>query len=351
MAIFCGHLAVKRDHYFTSYCQNGVFKRKKLNVLVKLEEHECKVPHIHSAAKVANSVELCGANAERYKIGFKIPTVDNSFLTFVETCYDPTTQSAVMSSHKLFGNRCKNGKCSGDFKAKLTANPDASQVTDVNSCYSVDSQKTRLPSVVKDDKTKFFSKGQLTPAADGLNSNFAKASNYYLNVVPQWTVIKDGNWLKVEEAAREIADAYGYTEVHTGTIGSINYDDKKSLCDSGINIPSWVYKVVKVDDVVDGKNVEKGIAFVTSNKATMTAEELASAKAPCTDVCDSLGLLQDDKQRSDFQKGYTICCEIKDLKKKVSLPINAEQIVTLRNQQKDAKDLKRCTAKFCRNEK
>lgn len=127
-----------------------------------------------------------------------------------------------------------------------------------------------------------------------------------MNVAPQFQIVNGGNWLRVENIARNLASNYE-TEltIYSGTLGQLRLPSTGgkqklvSLLDEGkIIIPQYFYKII-IDE-----RARSGIVFVTYNNPFL---HRAAIRPLCEDVCERSGL--DMKQFSDPRKGYTFCCE------------------------------------------
>jgi hypothetical protein len=84
-------------------------------------------------------------------------------------------------------------------------------------------------------------------------------------------------------------------------------NNKKITLDAkGIEVPKWSWKILNVP------SSSSGIAFVTFNNPFAQ-----SAPTPlCKDICDDYNW--GFANRKILEKGYTICCSVKDLMAAVS---------------------------------
>ncbi|EDS27969.1 deoxyribonuclease I [Culex quinquefasciatus] len=80
-------------------------------------------------------------------------------------------------------------------------------------------------------------------------------------------------------------------------------------------VPKWTWKVVK------SAKKNAGIAFVTSNNPFRTA--ISAGDVLCPDICGSAGWGK--VEFADLSKGYTYCCTVDALMKKVpGIPVEAK---------------------------
>lgn len=153
----------------------------------------------------------------------------------------------------------------------------------------------------------YLARGHLSPDGDMVFASWQWSTYYYINVIPQWQSINNGNWKHIENAVRtKAAQLKRNLVVFTGGFDVLKIDNKKiSLEADGLEVPKWSWKVVK--DSVNGN----GIAFVTYNNPF--AQNVNNL---CTDICNGNGW--DWKERKDYSNGYTICCDVSDIMRTVS---------------------------------
>lgn len=152
--------------------------------------------------------------------------------------------------------------------------------------------------------TSYLSRGHLAADADFVFSSAQFATYFYTNVAPQFQAINGGNWLRVENIARNLAMNYE-TEltVYTGTIGQLRLPNQSGdqiamfMEDDKIVVPLWFYKII-IDEEADS-----AIVFVTSNNPFLHRN---AVRPFCSDVCERSGLSM--KQFQDTRKGFTFCC-------------------------------------------
>lgn len=124
-----------------------------------------------------------------------------------------------------------------------------------------------------------------------------------MNVVPQFQRINNGNWKVIESAVRNKAGSLGEDVIiYTGGFDVLKLNNKKITLDpKGIEVPKWSWKILKVP------SINAGIAFITYNNpfASSTPTPL------CEDICNNFNW--NFANRKILEKGYTICCSVKDL--------------------------------------
>lgn len=128
------------------------------------------------------------------------------------------------------------------------------------------------------------------------------ATYYYINVVPQFQSINNGNWKHIENSVRrKAAQLKRELFVFTGAHEILELKNKKiSLEKNALEVPKWMWKIIM------DKESNAGIGFITFNNPFSS-----SATHLCKDICIEYGW--DWKDRKSFTKGYTICCKIDEL--------------------------------------
>lgn len=256
---------------------------------------------------VVNRNRNCSGNGIFINIGFQLSD-NRGFVNLIDTCYNKKSGSAIYAAHIIQGISIKNAM-------KASQRPSSFKTTEVPSkinaatSFTKASQLKRFTQILgSSDKAEeylnktFLARGHLAPDGDFIMVSWQWSTYYYINVVPQWQSINNGNWKHVEGAVRSKAAALKRNiVVFTGGYDVLKLSNKKiSLEPDGLDVPKWSWKVTI--DSVSGK----GIAFVTYNNPFAS-----SVSKLCDDICDSSGW--EWKERKNFSKGYTICCDVNQL--------------------------------------
>ena len=165
------------------------------------------------------------------------------------------------------------------------------------------------------------------------------ATYFYLNVVPMWQVINNGNWKRMEESVRKLAiDRHLDLEVYAGGIGQLCLPNSAKKC-----TPMFLYepkttdrepsparkKIVKRSKPLAGSSKKpmmpvripipeilfkvvydpvraSGVVFLTINNPYF--EKLDDDYQICPDVCEEINWI--NWAPSAKKKGISYCCKI-----------------------------------------
>lgn len=268
---------------------------------------------------VVNKNHICGGDGVTMSIGFND---ERNFAGLIDVCYSKKRGSSIYTSHTIHGNTIKNAM-------KAQSRPSTFKTTEISpkisaaSSFTKVKQLERLSQILGSDKAEeylnvtYLARGHLTPDADMIFFSWQSSTYYYINVVPQFQSINNGNWKHVENVARSKASQLNRDIlVITGGFDVLKLNNKKiTLEDDGLEVPKWMWKIIKDNDT--------GIAFVTYNNPFES-----SVSNLCNDVCIENGW--DWKERKSFKKGYTICCTVNDLISVIeSIPYSARTIYVM----------------------
>ncbi|EDX06456.1 GD10718 [Drosophila simulans] len=148
-----------------------------------------------------------------------------------------------------------------------------------------------------------INRGHMVASADFLFTDQMGSTFRYLNVVPQFKSINDGNWEKIERWVRSQIPNSSYFRVKSGGIGILTLPDTKGflqsafLAGSKIPVPEWTYKVVR-DATGNGLYV-----FLTYNSTFQ--RERPQCLAICYPVNCPIAL------PNNPDDGFTFCCDPK----------------------------------------
>lgn len=161
--------------------------------------------------------------------------------------------------------------------------------------------------------TKYLERGHLTPHADFVMAYEQFGTYYYMNVIPQFKDVNNGNWLRIEKLTRQIAatlndDLVVYTSYSFNIPAKFSNNKISVLLDENDQnsiIPERLYKVLYYP------KRKSGIVFVVYNNPYK--KHLDSIPNYCKEECN-LANLKEFENLIDPTKGYVMCCKINYLK-------------------------------------
>lgn len=170
----------------------------------------------------------------------------------------------------------------------------------------------------------YFVKGHLVARADQFYFAEQNSTYFYVNVLPMWQTINNGNWKILENLVRRMAGSIGDLDVWTGGLDVLELSGKpiylaedKNTKKSVLPSPKLLFKLVY------SNSTGQGLVFVTANNPFLEDEDVDDyviCKNTEYDVCRTK-----HPKFEDSNKGYTYCCLYKDFMKnplvsKIGLP-------------------------------
>ncbi|XP_058065311.1 uncharacterized protein LOC131214972 [Anopheles bellator] len=303
-------------HHTTITCIDGQqFTLPNRTRPVTFDEIRCR-SSVASAIRTQNAT-CANSRGRLYVIGFEVG--DFPFIKYFQTCYDLEKSSAIYSAHLLPGGSLSYAQINNNRPSfKVGGVTTKLRLTSV---YTQNHQHDRFKKLLSslDDATKYINsksylaKGHLTPDGDAIINNWAEATYFYINAVPQWQVINAGNWLRVENMVRKAAVRLNDTvHVYTGVHDILRLPDvngslvNMTLGEDGlVEVPKWLWKVV----VHVPSN--SAVVFITMNNPFSSNSEHL-----CRNICSSHGWHH--QEFLDSRKGFTICCSLFQAQKSIN---------------------------------
>ncbi|XP_055533586.1 uncharacterized protein LOC129723411 [Wyeomyia smithii] len=261
------------------------------------------------------TTDSCGNGAGQIRnIGFT--TAEGSLVTYIQSCYNVNTASVIYTRHIIPG-RAISYAISESYRPSFKVAGTAGHVSPATS-YTTAQQSIRLATLLGSQEqadqfittSSYMSRGHLAPDADGIFRSWQWATYFYVNVAPQWQVVNAGNWLVVENAARNIAgrlqeDVLIFNGAHDiMTLPHVNGQAIPITLEAGgIEAPKWYWKIIK------SPSTNSAIALITNNDPFRTS--MPAGEMLCADICSSYGW--DNANYANFARGYTYCCTVGSL--------------------------------------
>lgn len=104
---------------------------------------------------------------------------------------------------------------------------------------------------IPDARALIINRGHLVASADFLFIDQMSSTFRYLNIVPQFKTINDGNWEKIERWVRDQLIRTSQFRIKTGGIDVLSLPNESDrICDAylagnKLPVPQWMYKVVR----------------------------------------------------------------------------------------------------------
>jgi hypothetical protein len=306
-------------------CRSGKsFLDVASNKLVTLSKLNCSKNVVGDFQKTE---EACAAGLGKiYLIGFKI---NDEFVKQIEICFNDASASLIYSRHKINGMAIKCKKFYFNWLTTLILAIFADSIKEsdrrgfLSSAISVkpydlytktfqsEMFKTVLNLIPPSDMY-YLSRGHSSPDADFIFTSGQFATYFYLNAMPEFQIINQGNWLKVERLARNVAILERtYIDVITGGHEILSLPHMQTAVRSNlflnavgkfIEVPKYIWKILI------NQRDETAIVLVTSNNPY-----LANPIDICKNICVDVGLTYPGVLQ-DNDKGYTICCSLVSFK-------------------------------------
>ncbi|EDV58147.2 uncharacterized protein LOC6543384 [Drosophila erecta] len=236
-----------------------------------------------------------------YAVGY---TIEGKDLELYRTCFDSQQGRLLYSQSDVYYKRFFPKRPFVDFVADEMFSPQEaaaymkSNIYFAFKCIYGDGQ-----SYLSSANSLVINRGHMVASADFLFTDQMGSTFRYLNVVPQFKSINDGNWEKVERWVRSQIPESTYFRVKSGGIGILTLPDTRGvlqsafLAGSKIPVPEWTYKVVRY---ATGNGL---YVFLTYNN-TFRLE-----RPQCPDICYPVNC--PIALPNNPSNGFTFCCDPK----------------------------------------
>lgn len=191
---------------------------------------------------------------------------------------------------------------------------------DANEAYKQVTQKTTFTNILGSstladqylNTTSYLARGHLSPDADFVYVSASYTTYFFINTVPQWQAVNNGNWKSVELAVRSKAgDDKSRFRIITGGFQTLQLNDVNGNLQNiylqspnKLAVPKFSWKVAKNMITLEA------IAFVTLNNPFVG--NISSSDLLCQNICDKYGWI--NSAWSNPSKGFTYCCDVNELK-------------------------------------
>ncbi|KAH8394731.1 hypothetical protein KR222_002831, partial [Zaprionus bogoriensis] len=238
---------------------------------------------------------------QMYAVGYGI---DGRHLELFRACYDERRASVLYAQSEVYHKSYFAKRPSVDgFTTDGIVTPAQAAAYMKHNLYnafcSILGQTQRyLPSA----RELVINRGHLVASADFLFVDQMVSTFRYLNVVPQFKSINDGNWEKIERWLRDQVPPSSHLRIKTGGIDVLRLrDESGGVCcvylaaGDRLPVPQWTYKLVRD---ATGRGI---YAFLTFN--SIFERQRPSTPDFCRPVACPLSL------PDNADAGFTYCCE------------------------------------------
>ncbi|KAJ6648590.1 hypothetical protein Bhyg_03820 [Pseudolycoriella hygida] len=256
----------------------------------------------------------CSRTGRIIEVGFKM--ANNNFLETFKVCFENETLSPLWSNHIINGKFINfNVKERSRREFKATGFPsDASPSEAYKKTVQINHFKELIgikQTVTYFSSTSYLARGHLTPDADFVFPSAQWSTYFYINASPQFQSVNSGNWLRVENLARKLAQSYNVDmEIWTGMYEILKLENSRGelemmyLSANGkYPVPKWLWKIVK------NTSTNSAIVFITLNDPYRSVDEVEEF---CPNVCAKASV--DTKHFKTMTQGYTFCCDLTDFR-------------------------------------
>ncbi|KAH8233376.1 hypothetical protein KR026_007425 [Drosophila bipectinata] len=236
-----------------------------------------------------------------FSVGY---TIEGRNLELYRTCFDAEHGRSLYSQSDVYYKTFFPRRPFVDFVADEMFSPrEAAAYLKSNIYFSFRAIYGDGQSYLPNPRALIINRGHLVASADFLFVDQMGSTFRYLNVVPQFKSINDGNWEKIERWVRSQIPPSSFFRVKSGGIGILTLPaangsfQQAFLAGSKIPVPEWTYKVVR-DASGNGLYV-----FLTYNNSFYTD------RPPVLDICHPVGC--PISLPNNPYEGYTFCCNPK----------------------------------------
>ncbi|TDG50132.1 hypothetical protein AWZ03_003348 [Drosophila navojoa] len=184
-----------------------------------------------------------------YIVGYKL---EGQQLELYRSCYDGHNGRALYSQSDVYFKKYFAKRPWVDFDTDQIVKPIEAAAYMKHRMYDefqlvFGKKQQYLPSA----RELVINRGHLVPSADFLFCDQMASTFRYINVVPQFKSINDGNWEKIERWLRDQVTVQQPFRIRTGGIDILRLQDENGnersacLANDKLPVPKWIYKVVR----------------------------------------------------------------------------------------------------------
>ncbi len=120
----------------------------------------------------------------------------------ITICHNPKLDQTVLAHHTIYGSSINSFEVSnkrpgfkeGGYYSGINANKAYSQKSQKEMIAELVGSSSLAVKYIDVSRSFYFARGHLAPDADFVHIREQNATYYFINVVPQWQSINNGNW-------------------------------------------------------------------------------------------------------------------------------------------------------------
>ncbi|XP_017031414.1 uncharacterized protein [Drosophila kikkawai] len=236
--------------------------------------------------------------ATMYRVGYNVG--NNQFLELYRACFDRRSVRAVFVEHRVYAKTFFAQRPCVQFSSDGVISPaDEASYTTRNIYATFRRLFGNQQNFIANNQDVVINRGHLAASADFLFGDQMCSTFKYVNAVPQFKAINDGNWEAIERWVRNSVTGNQFVNVRTGARDVLSLPSStgpKNVFLSGNRnpVPLWMYKIVR------DSNNRPLVAFLTLNN--IFARQRPAAPAFCQAVNCPINL------PNNARSGFTFCC-------------------------------------------
>ncbi|XP_017062521.1 uncharacterized protein LOC108102284 [Drosophila ficusphila] len=249
-------------------------------------------------AALTTPVQDRSCPATMFRVGYNVG--NNQFAELYRACFDTRAVRAIFVDHQVYAKTFFPQRPCVQFSSDgVISGADEASYTTRNIHATFKLLFGNNQNFIPNNRDTIINRGHLAASADFLFGDQMCATFKYVNAVPQFKTINDGNWEAIERWVRNSVRGNQFVNVRTGARDVLSLPspqgNKNVLLSGNRNpVPLWMYKIVR------NSNNQPTVAFLTYNN--IYARQRPAAPNFCQAVNCPLPL------PSTAAAGFTFCC-------------------------------------------
>ncbi|XP_030383264.1 uncharacterized protein LOC115630749 [Scaptodrosophila lebanonensis] len=257
----------------------------------------CPRPPFPSAIPIVD--RRCRGTA--YQVGHRL---FGAMHELYRSCYDRRQMRVMYVDHRVFGKSFIPQRPCVAWSADGVITPGQERAFLRGNIYATFQNLFGVRNrYISNNQVTVINRGHLAAAGDFFFGDQMCGTFKYVNAVPQFASINDGNWEAIERWIRSRLPVNSFYNVRTGAVGVLRLADERSnpprmrdvfLGNRRFPVPLWMYKSIR-----NAQNQPLGV-FLTLNN--IYARAMPAPPAFCRRVNCPLQL------NNVVSRGFTMCC-------------------------------------------